>query len=117
MLLHTTLLFLVMAQAPVFQRGDSVHVKGETKVKTVRVLALPGDRVRIDDSGVYVNGSKIDWVSGDLLSALPKPWTPEVMADRQYLVAGSERTESNGTLNKGEYWGYVPDDSLEKATP
>jgi hypothetical protein len=117
MLIQTTLLLLLMAQAAVFQRGDAVRVKGENRVRVVRVIAVPGDRVRIEDSGVYVNGAKVDWVSGDLLSALPKPWTPEVMADRQYFVAGSERTESNGTLNKGEYWGYVPDDSLEKATP
>src|SRR5262245_50196164 len=117
MFIHTTLLLLLMAQtAGVFQRGDSVRVKGGNKVRVIRVVAVPGDRVRIDDSGVYVNGSKVDWVSSDLLSAFPKPWTPELMADRQYLVGGSERTESNGTLNKGEYWGYVPGDSLEKAT-
>jgi hypothetical protein len=75
---------------------------------------VPGDRVRINDSGVYVNDAPVTWVSSDLLAALPKPWQPEVMAEGQYFVAGSYRSESEGTVNKGTYWAHTGADSLER---
>src|SRR5688572_19773729 len=108
-------LLLTVAQAPAsYQRGEVVRVKNETKIPTVRVVAIPGDRVRIDDTGVYVNTERVTWVSGDLLASLPKPWNPELMAQDQYLVVGSHRSESAGVLNKGEYWAYIGVGSLEK---
>src|SRR5262245_28624695 len=111
-------LFFVLAQTPTsFQRGEVVRVKNETRIPTVRVVAVPGDRVKIDNSGVYVNTEKVAWVSGEELASLPKPWEPELMARDQYLVVGSHRSESEGLLVKGEYWAYIGLDSLERFRP
>ena len=117
-LLKLAVIVVAMLQNPaLYQRGDVVRVKGETNIPTVRVIAVPGDRVQIDDSGVYVNDVAVTWVSSDLLAALPKPWQPEVMAVGQYFVAGSYRNESEGTLSKGNYWAYTGADSLERIEP
>ena len=113
--LSLAVVLAAMLQSPaIYQRGDVVRVKGEGNIPSVRVIAVPGDRVRINDSGVYVNDVAVTWVSSDLLAALPKPWQPEVMAAGQYFVAGSYRTESEGTLSKGSYWAYTGMDSLER---
>jgi signal peptidase I len=113
--LSLAVVLVTMLQTPaIYQRGDVVRVKGEGNIPSVRVIAVPGDRVRINDSGVYVNDAPVTWVSSDLLAALPKPWQPEVMAEGQYFVAGLSRTESNGTLSKSAYWAYTGADSLER---
>ena len=114
--LAVVLVTMLQTQA-IYQRGDIVRVKGETNIPTVRVIAVPGDRVRINDSGVYVNDAAVIWVSSDLLDALPKPWQPEVMAEGHYFVAASYRSESEGTLSKSAYWAYTGEDSLERIEP
>jgi len=53
-----------MMQGPaVFQRGEIVRLKSEPGMPTARIVALPGDRLRVDNSGVYVNGAIVPWIS------------------------------------------------------
>jgi signal peptidase I len=112
------MLVTTMAQAPtIYQRGEIVRVKGKSEIPSVRIIAVPGDRVRIDDSGVYVNDGAVTSISAEFLLKLPKPWQPERIADGQYFVLGSQRAESNGTLTKGDYWAYIGGDALEKIRP
>lgn len=108
------LLFFAAQTPPAFQRGDVVHVKGEDKVPSVRIVALPGDRVRVDDSGVYVNGMNVAWISAELLAAIPKPWKPELVEPGQVVVGGTFSSESEGTSTRGNYWAYVGLSDLER---
>ncbi len=101
-------------QSASFQRGEVVRVKDEARMPTARIVALPGDRMRVDDSGVYVNGETVSWISAETRSHIPKPWDPEVIADGQYVLVGSTRQETSGTLTKGDYWAYTGLDSFEK---
>ena len=84
------------------------------KLHSARIVALPGDHVRVDDLGVYVNGQPVAWISAETRSHIPKPWQPELIAEGQYVLVGSTRQETNGTLTKGDYWAYTAADSFEK---
>jgi signal peptidase I len=113
-LILASILLTVFQTPTTFQRGEVVRIKGENNMPTARIVALPGDRVRVDDSGVYVNGEAVAWISAEMRAHIPKPWQPEVMAEGQYFLVGSRREETNGTLIKGDYWAYTVANSFEK---
>jgi signal peptidase I len=70
------------------QRGDVVvflYPGDHTKSYIKRVIALPGDRLRIDHGTVFVNGIALD-----------EPYVPTRFLD--------ERSEPSMTIPKGRFW-------------
>jgi signal peptidase I len=89
-------------------RGDVVvfrYPRDVSKSYIKRVVALPGDRIRIDDGRVYVNNQ---WVTEDYvpihfhdLRSYPEVTVPP----RHYFVLGDHRSLSNDSRE----FGPVPD--------
>ena len=101
-------------------RGDIVAFRSPTQgdipfVK--RLIALPGDIIKIRDKSVFVNTEKLDepykiHVDSSVYGA--DPWTPsELMArdnygpvtlpENSYFVLGDNRDNSNDS----RYWGFI----------
>lgn len=92
-------------------RGDTVvfwfpHDTSKSYIK--RVIALPGDRVRIEDGRVYVNGSALE--EGYVpLEYRDHQSTPETLIpETRYFVLGDHRSSSNDSRS----WGTVPRDHI-----
>jgi signal peptidase I len=93
------------------QRGDTVVFRfpsDASKSYIKRVIGVPGDRVRIDQGMVFVNGR-----------ALEEDYVPESYRDLQsmaeirvrsdsYFVLGDHRSSSNDSRN----WGLVPRENI-----
>jgi signal peptidase I len=95
-----------------YQRGDIVRVTSENS-RLARIVAIPGDQVRIDDMGVYVNGSATIWISAELRSKMSRPWEPETIPAGHYFVVSEERSEVVGMVSMSRYWGLLAARNLE----
>jgi len=92
-------------------RGDTIvfwFPLDTSKSYIKRVIAIPGDHVRIETGHVYVNDEAID-----------EPYVPQQYRDRQsmpqlvvpetrYFVLGDHRSSSNDSRS----WGTVPRDHI-----
>jgi hypothetical protein len=114
----------VHAQTPAFQRGDLVRVQtaeGTPASPELQiVIALPGDRLRVDDSGVFVNDAEVRWMSSELKRGLPHQ--SEVIQPGQVLVAGEEHhtimsAGGSRSTTVGRSWSNIPLTRLSKANP
>jgi signal peptidase I len=95
------------------QRGDVVvfeYPRDHSKSYIKRVIALPGDKLRIEDGRVFVNGKR-----------LPEPYVPSRFTDdrseaemvlpaQQYFVMGDHRSISSdsrefGPVDRGLIYG------------
>lgn len=88
------------------ERGDMVvfWFPGDpTKSYIKRVIALPGDTVRIDEGIVEVNGIRLDesYVPEPYRDTVSRP--PVTIPPDQYYVLGDHRSSSNDSRN----WGPV----------
>ena len=71
-----------------------------------RVIGVPGDRVRIRDGEVFLNGAKLD---EPYITAKGTSNTNVVeLAEKEYFVLGDNRRGSNGSRN----WGPVPEEYI-----
>src|SRR5262245_42351415 len=78
--------FAVMVQGSVaLERGDWVRVSSRPNSIPVRILAVSGDRVRIENSVLYLNGVAVQGISPELLR-IDSPWEPEIIPPGQYFV-------------------------------
>jgi signal peptidase I len=107
------------------ERGDIVvfrYPRDTTKSYIKRVIGLAGDRIRIENGQVYVNGHALDedYVPSDYADARSYPEI--VVPKNSYFVLGDHRTMSNdsrdfGTVNERYIYGkavfgYWPMDKL-----
>jgi len=92
-------------------RGDTVvfwYPLEPSKSYIKRVIGIPGDRVRIDDGQVFVNGQRLleDYVPNDFRDHISRD--DEVVPPGRYFVLGDHRSSSSDSRT----WGYVPRDLI-----
>lgn len=89
------------------ERGDTIvfwFPQDTSKSYIKRVIGLPGDRIRISEGDVYLNGKRLE-----------EPYVPQEYRDHQstqemtvpaerYFVLGDHRSSSNDSRS----WGTVP---------
>jgi len=90
----------VEAQAPTYQRGDTVRIKGLARPGELKVIGIPGDYLRNDDTGLSVNGIPVTYFASDFLERFK--WQGEkVIPEGHYFVMGTERLNKRVTENVG----------------
>ncbi len=97
------------------QHGDTVVFRfpeDPSKSYIKRVIAIPGDRVRIDAGQVYVNGQALKEpyvIDHDNVSwPAPGPVEDQTVPAGRYFVLGDNRTFSSDSRT----WGFVPRENI-----
>lgn len=103
----------VQAQAPTFERGDVVQVRPsethQTTLLQLRAVAIPNDRVRGEDSTLYVNDAPVMGFSQDYLARAVRT-EAQAIPDGHYFVMGEQRVNQDIS----EYTGLHPAGELER---
>ena len=111
MYLWVVLLAIVSSfQAPpqVYQRGDVVRVRDVSKPAAFKVIGIPTDRIRADETGVYVNDVAVSGFSREFLTRFKRQ--PMVVPNGHYFVIGEQRINDDVS----EDMSLVPASALEK---
>ncbi len=97
---------------PAFERGENVHVfkaDGTAAEPAVqRIIAVGGDRLRIEQAGVFVNDQAVTGISAFLFAVLPRE--SEVIPAGHVFVVGEER---DGRVI-GRTWSIIPTGRLSR---
>ncbi len=98
----------VQAQSTTFLRGEIVRVQEMERPTALRIVAIPNDRIRSNDSGIYVNDVAVTGFSSEFLSRAV--WRSQVVPEGHYFLMGEER------LNQvvSEHIGLHPGTTLER---
>jgi signal peptidase I len=96
------------------ERGDTVvfwYPQDPSKSYIKRVIATPGDRVRIEDGQVFVNGQALveNYVPADNRDASSwRDGQEQTVPENRYFVLGDHRNSSSDSRS----WGYVPRENI-----
>jgi signal peptidase I len=79
----------------------------------LKIVAIPGDRIRLDDSRVLVNDAVVTGFSSDFLARVARAneRTPQVVPAGHYFVMGEQRANQDIS----GYWGIHPELRLDVA--
>ena len=99
----------LQAQSAIYSRGDQVRVQaasGEPASPPVqRVVAVAGDRIRVEKSALYVNDKLVEGLSPELVATIAS-WEPQVVPAGHYFLMGEEKHDASavrsGSLVPGE---------------
>ena len=91
------------------QRGDvvGIQLKGRRMILLKRILGLPGERVRVLDGKVWINGQPLHepYARGD---QVPSTDQESVLKPNQYFVIGDNRDVTEyGNVDRTELKGKV----------
>ena len=108
-------------QARSFMRGDHVREVVDTPADgptrrgmVVTVVALPGDRIRIENDRLLVNDRVVEGFSTELVAMVThSKRVPAKMMDNEYLVMGQYTVADGSVVLK---WGTYSAQKLEPAT-
>ncbi len=96
------------------ERGDTVvfWYPGDTSKSYIkRVIGVPGDRIRVDQGQVYVNGQALveEYVPQDYRDYSSwRDGQEQVVPEGRYFVLGDHRNQSSDS----RMWGYVPRENI-----
>lgn len=101
------------AQAPVFERGQTVRVRPSLAAEPVPTLLLtvvagPGDHLLGIDSRLFINGVEVAGFSPDFIARVSQV-QPRTMPEGHYYVMGEQRVNEDVSW----YWGQHSGTSLE----
>lgn len=90
------------------KRGDLVvlHDRGESDLAVKRIVALPGESVRVSEGTIYVNGRRLTepYLENGTMTVLPSGTDRSYqLGDQEYFVLGDNRSESEDS----RYYGPV----------
>ena len=74
------------------------------------VEAMPGDRVEINNSGIYVNGVAVAGLSPEFTQNVEVSESLTVPEGHYFLVG-----ESRSGASVSRYWALIPEDHIEPA--
>jgi len=103
----------LVAQATAsYNRGDTVRIQSKDQMKPSpdpRIVAVAGDRVRIDKSGVFVNEIPLTWVSRDFAVNYGgrQPWD-SMVPEGQYVVIADYRMNQEVS----QFLGFISANSI-----
>ena len=106
-------LAFAVALAPGFQSQPSAYAKGDIvrlatpagsdPLPDTRVIAVAGDRIHADKSGITVNREPVRDVSSKLLEQIAETWD-QVVPPGHYFVIAERQTD----LSAVRYHGLIP---------
>ena len=101
----------LQAQTPTYLKGDVVRLvaqAGGDPLPDSRVIAVAGDRIQINKSGIVVNGEPVRDISPQLLEQFARPWE-QVVPSGHYFVIGERHDGPDSVVR---YHGLIPAEKI-----